>query len=55
MKAPQIIMIVWMAINLVLQMILNGETTEQKHSFGSQLIGTLILVGILYWGGFWNC
>ena len=54
MNAPQIIMIVLIAINLVLELILNGEESRQKHCFARELIAKALFVALLYWGGFWN-
>ena len=54
MGAPQIIAIVLMAIGLVLELILHGETTTRKHNFIVDLIGKMVWVALLYWGGFWH-
>ena len=54
MKAPQIIMIVLIAINLVIELILNGQEIPQKHNFAQQLVAKALLIALLYWGGFWN-
>ena len=54
MGAPQIIMIVLIAISLVLELILNGEELPQEHCFIRELIAKTLLVALLYWGGFWN-
>ena len=54
MNAPQIIMIVLIAISLILELILNGQEIPKKHSFVEELIGKALLVALLYWGGFWN-
>ena len=54
MKAPQIIMIVIISISLVIEMLMNGEVVQRKHSFLGELIGKLLLCGLLWWGGFWG-
>lgn len=54
MNAPQIIMIVLIAINLVIELILNGQEIPRKHSFVEDVVAKALLVALLYWGGFWN-
>ena len=54
MNAPQIIMIVLIAIDLIFELILNGQEIPQKHSFAQQLFAKALLIALLYWGGFWN-
>ena len=52
MKAPQIIMIVLIALNIGIELVQHGETTETKHNVWTCLIGKAILVIILKCGGF---
>ena len=54
MGIPQIIMIVLIAINLILELIVNGETIPRKHSFFQELVAKALLVVLLYLGGFWG-
>lgn len=54
MKAPQIIMIVLISVDLILELILHGEEIPRKHNFVSELVAKALLCALLYWGGFWN-
>lgn len=54
MNAPQIIMIVLIAIDLVIELILNGQYEMRKHSFVEEVVVKALLVDLLYLGGFWN-
>lgn len=55
MGIPQIIMIVFMAMNLGIALVKHGEYKKQeKYSFGTALLGIIIEATILYFGGFWN-
>jgi hypothetical protein len=50
MNAPQIILIVWLSLSLGINMAWHGETAE-RNGFITFARGVL-LVGLLYWGGF---
>lgn len=52
MQAPQIVIIVLVAITLFGNLILNGQT--KKYSFVAALIDSAILIGVLIWGGFFG-
>ena len=52
--APQIIMIVFAAISLLLNAYLHGKPKEGKYSFWVTSIGWVIQMGLLWWGGFFN-
>jgi hypothetical protein len=52
MQAPQIIIIVLIAISLVVNLLRNGES--RKFSFVSALFDSAIVVGVLIWGGFFS-
>ena len=54
MRAPQIIMIVLIAISLILELIMNGQEIQRKHNFAEEVVAKALLVALLYWGGFWN-
>ncbi len=52
MKAPQIIMIVIMAMNLGINLVKHGELKDETYSFPISLVSTVVNVGLLIWGGF---
>ena len=52
MKAPQIIMIIIMAMNLGINLVKNGEPKSETYSFPVSLVSVVINVGLLIWGGF---
>lgn len=54
MKAPQIIMIALMAMNLGINLVKNGEPKDETYSFPVSLISIVINVGLLIWGGFFG-
>lgn len=54
MKAPQIIMIIIMAMNLGINLVKNGEPKDETYSFPVSLISIVINVGLLIWGGFFG-
>lgn len=53
MNAPQIVMIVLLAVNLVIALLKHGEP-QGNYSFGTAIINTIVMVGLLIWGDFWN-
>lgn len=54
MKAPQIILIIIMAMGLGIEMMQHGEPETGKHNFWSALLGKGILITLLWLGGFWG-
>ena len=52
MKAPQIIMIIIMAMNLGINLVKNGEPKNETYSFPLSLVSAVVNVGLLIWGGF---
>lgn len=52
MQTPQIIIVVLITINLIVNLLKNGES--KKYSFATALIDNSIVLGVLYWGGFFN-
>lgn len=52
MRAPQIIMIVIMAMGLGINLTKHGEPKEDNYSFPIALLATAIQAGLLIWGGF---
>ena len=54
MRAPQIIMIAIMAMDLGLHLAKNGEPRDDNYSFPIMLVSTAMQVGLLIWGGFFG-
>lgn len=52
MRAPQIIVIVLFALSLGASMASHGKPS--RENFVNSLIGALIMMSLLYWGGFWS-
>ena len=52
MKIPQIIMIVLIALDIGIELVQHGKTTETKHNVWACLIAKGILITILKYGGF---
>jgi hypothetical protein len=53
-KAPQIIMIVLLSINIVIALMKHGEPRNDKYSVWVALINAAINVALLWWGGFFS-
>ena len=57
MKAPQMIMIVILCLDLGINLAKHGEDrtgASAKYNFWTTLIGNILMAAILYWGGFWG-
>ncbi len=54
MNTPQILMITLSAISLLLNAHSHGKPKEGNQSFWTALVGTIIVQGILIWGGFYK-
>ena len=54
MRIPQIIYIVLLAMNLGINLVKHGERRIDKYNFFSALLGTVIPVALLCWGGFFR-
>ena len=54
MHAPQIILIVILALDLGLIMAKHGEEKKGEHNFFVNLFSTAVMVGLLIWGGFFD-
>jgi heme/copper-type cytochrome/quinol oxidase subunit 4 len=54
MKAPQIIILVLLIVELLLVSYLHGKEKSGNYNFWSTLISTSIIIGLLVWGGFFN-
>jgi hypothetical protein len=49
---PEGIILGLIAFNLILGACVDGEPKTGTHRFGVKLIDAAILMGLLYWGGF---
>ncbi|MBO4794167.1 MAG: hypothetical protein J5556_06325 [Deltaproteobacteria bacterium] len=54
MGAPQIIVIVLMALDLLLVACVHGEKKEGKYNFPAELMSKAIFAWLLWLGGFWG-
>ena len=54
MHAPQIIVIIWLCLGLGITLSKHGEPKEGKESFWRDASVTVILMSLLYWGGFFG-
>lgn len=54
MKAPQIIMIIILAMGVGINLVKHGEPKDGNYSFPISLISAAIEVGLLIWGGFFG-
>jgi hypothetical protein len=54
MGAPQIIVVVLMALGAGLHLAKHGERKDERYNFVSDCIGSCVLLGLLYWGGFFG-
>ena len=53
MHAPQIIMAAILVYNL-LSSAYDFEKTRNRTEFMGSIVGFIIIVGLLWWGGFWT-
>jgi hypothetical protein len=54
MNGAQIAMAIMLAVSLGIDLAKHGETKTEKYNFWIGLIGLIIHIGILAWGGFWS-
>ena len=54
MKAPQIIMVVLISINLSIELINHGKTEPRTYNVVRELFAEGLLIALLWWGEFWN-
>ncbi len=54
MSIPAIIMIIWLSIRLGAGVIKHGSKLEGNYNFGVNFTNTLIIVLLMYWGGFFE-
>ena len=55
MDYPQIIYIALSFMGSGMHLAKNGETREEKYHFGKDLLARMVILGLLYWGGFFDC
>ena len=51
---PQLIYLGLIILGLGMHMALHGEK-QKRYNAWTQLVASIISVGILYWGGFFDC
>lgn len=54
MNIAKIILLCLYGVSLLLSAYSHGKPKEGTHSFWSSLIGTAIVIGLLWWGGFFE-
>lgn len=54
MTAPQIIILVLIAVDLLITAHLHGKPRTGTWSFGLTLFSNAVTLGLLYWGGFFQ-
>lgn len=54
MNTPQIIYIVIVSLSLGVYMTKHGEEKSGQYDFWVEFISKLFIIGLLYWGGFFN-
>ena len=54
MGIPQIILIVYFSMTLLLSARENGKPKKGKTDFGVSLVASALLFGVLIWGGFFK-
>ena len=54
MRAPQVIIICLLALNIGIELVKHGEPKSGDHNVIAVIAGTVVSAGILYWGGFFN-
>jgi len=53
-QAPQIIYICLVFLSLGISIAEHGQPKKGLESFGKSLIANAIMIGLLYWGGFFS-
>ncbi|HEX7111395.1 MAG TPA: hypothetical protein VF216_03050 [Mizugakiibacter sp.] len=54
MHAPQIIYLSLLLLDLGIHLVRDGQRREKPYDFGGELISVCLVVGLLYWGGFFG-
>lgn len=54
MRAPQIIWIVMVGINMLISASKHGQKRQGEYSIFTDIIAVGISIGLLYWGGFFS-
>ena len=49
---PEGILLAIIAFNLLVKVLVDGEPRTGKHSLAGGMLDAMILVALLYWGGF---
>jgi hypothetical protein len=52
--APQIIFLALTFLALGSSLAKHGEPKNGTYNFGTQLVAEIIIIGLLYWGGFFG-
>lgn len=52
MEMPQIVIIVLVAVNVMANLVKNGDS--KQYSFVATVLDSCILLGVLVWGGFFG-
>ena len=53
-EIPQMIYLSLIIFGLGISIVKHGKTKEGKNNFFTDLIGSIIVVSLLYWGGFFK-
>lgn len=51
---PQILHILLVGLGLGVELSKHGKPREGKYHFGTSLLVTLLILSLLYWGGFYD-
>lgn len=54
MGAPQIIMIILQVLGIGIHLARHGEETNDTYNFITRTFSALVVIGLLYWGGFFK-
>lgn len=54
MGAAQIIYLAFTALGLMIKALLNGEKATGTHSFAVYFVMKLLVIALLFWGGFFG-
>ena len=54
MGIPQILILSFYILNLGASLALHGKPQTGKFNFWSTLVVTVMVLALLYWGGFWS-
>ncbi len=54
MGIPQILILALYMLSLGVELAKHGETKVMKYDFGGKMLATMIVIGLLIWGGFFK-